>query len=247
MSLRDRFNEGRRAARDVVALDAVSFKVRSGEAFGIIGRNGAGKSTLMRVLGRTLAPDGGQLSVRGETSTLLQLGVGFNPDLSGAKNIHLGCLAAGLTRSETAELYEDIVSYSELGDAIDRPLRTYSRGMQSRLGFSIGKHLNPDILLLDEVLAVGDEAFREKSLKAMYELLDRSGTIVLVSHGLKVVQRFCDRVMWIDEGKKQKIGAAKEVVNLYRDTLVKPAFDMLGSGSDRRALLDDLETLDGFD
>ena len=172
---------------------------------------------------------------------------GSTRDLSGAKNIYLGCLAAGLTRQETDDLYGDIVAYSELGVAIERPLRTYSRGMQSRLGFSIGKHLNPDILLLDEVLAVGDEAFREKSLKAMYELLDRAGTIVLVSHGLRVVQRFCDRVMWLDQGKKQKIGAAKDVVNLYRDTLVKPAFDMLGSGEERKALLDDLESLDDLE
>ena len=158
---------GRRLAGEVVALDGVSFEVMRGEVFGVIGRNGAGKSTLMRVLAQTLKPNEGTVDVRGRTSTLLQLGVGFNPELSGRRNIYLGGLAAGLRKAEIDEKFDAILDFSELGDAVDRPLKTYSTGMASRLGFSIAMNLEPDVLLLDEVLAVGDESFKDKSVQAM--------------------------------------------------------------------------------
>lgn len=205
---------------EVKALDAVSFEVERGEAYGIIGRNGAGKSTLLKVIAGTLRPDSGKVTVRGKASTLLALGVGFNPQLSGRKNVYLGGLAAGLRRSEVDELFDEIVAYAELEDAIDRPLNTYSSGMFSRLAFSIGMHLEPDILLLDEVLAVGDISFREKSMKAMEDLLARAGTIVFVSHSLKSVENFCDRALWLSQGQVMATGASEDVVAAYRDTAI---------------------------
>lgn len=205
-----------RRAEEVVALDDVSFRVEKGEAFGVIGPNGAGKSTLLRVMAKTLKPDSGRVVVNGRASTLLQLGVGFNPELSGYRNIYLGGLAAGLRRAEVDEIFDDVVEYAGLGHAIHRPVKTYSSGMFSRLAFSVSMHLDPDILLLDEVLAVGDAEFRAKSLKTMQNLLDRAGTIVFVSHSLSQVADFCERALWLDDGRIKTIGSADEVVASYQ-------------------------------
>lgn len=209
-------NVGMREKVEIVALDSVSFTVNRGEAFGVIGPNGAGKSTLMRVLAGTLRPDEGRAITYGRTSTLLQLGVGFNSELSGARNIYLGGLAAGMRKKQIDDAFDHIVDYAGLREAISRPVKTYSSGMFARLAFSVGMHLNPDILLLDEVMSVGDESFRHKSERAMRDLLDRAGTIVFVSHNLDKLAEFCDRAMWLDEGRVQKLGASDEVVEAYR-------------------------------
>ncbi|HEX2154032.1 MAG TPA: ABC transporter ATP-binding protein [Acidimicrobiia bacterium] len=205
-----------RQVDEVVALDNVTFRVEKGEAFGIIGRNGAGKSTLLRVMARTLKPNTGKVVVNGRASTLLQLGVGFNPELSGSRNIYLGGLAAGLRRADVDQIFDDVVEYAGLGHAIDRPVKTYSSGMFSRLAFSVSMHLNPDILLLDEVLAVGDAEFRDKSLRTMKDLLERAGTIVFVSHSMSQVADFCNRVLWLQEGRVRLIGEAEKVVDEYQ-------------------------------
>lgn len=207
---------GVRERAEITALNGVSFDVQKGEAFGVIGPNGAGKSTLMRVLAGTLRPDGGRALTFGRTSTLLQLGVGFNSELSGSRNIYLGGLAAGMRKRDIDDSYDDIVDYAELWSAIDRPVKTYSSGMFARLAFSVGMHLNPDILLLDEVMSVGDEAFRQKSEQAMKDLLERAGTIVFVSHNLDKLAEFCDRAMWLDSGLVQEIGPSEGVVDAYR-------------------------------
>ncbi|MDJ0923756.1 MAG: ABC transporter ATP-binding protein [Acidimicrobiia bacterium] len=205
-----------RETQELVALDSVDLTIYKGEAFGVIGRNGAGKSTLLRVMAKTLRPDEGTINVYGKASTLLQLGVGFNMELSGRRNVLLGGLAAGLRKSEIDEKFDSIVEYAEIGTAIDRPVRTYSSGMFSRLAFSVGMALEPNILLLDEVLAVGDESFRAKSMATMKELLARAGTIVFVSHALPNVAEFCDRVMWLESGRPRMIGEAEAVVEAYQ-------------------------------
>jgi ABC-type polysaccharide/polyol phosphate transport system ATPase subunit len=216
-TLRRAIGRGRlREATYLEALKDVTFTVDRGEAFGVIGRNGAGKSTLLRVMAGTLRPNAGTVTRFGRTSTLLQLGVGFNPQLSGRENIYLGGLAAGLRRKEIDEKFEGIVAYAELEEAIDRPVRTYSSGMFSRLAFSVSMSLEPEILLLDEVLAVGDEGFREKSIATMKGLLERAGTIVFVSHSLPQVAEFCDRAMWLRDGKVETIGEAGEVADAYK-------------------------------
>lgn len=206
---------------DVVALDHVTFSVSRGEAFGIIGRNGAGKSTLLRCIAGTLRPNSGRVVVRGRTSTLLQLGVGFNPELSGHRNVYLGGLAAGMRKKEIDERFDDIVEYAELGHAIDRPMKTYSSGMFSRLAFSVAMFLDPEVLLLDEILAVGDEGFRDKSIQAMRDLLDKAGTIVFVSHSLDSVEQFCDRALWLDNGQIASEGASSDVVADYRRSVAE--------------------------
>ena len=204
-----------RRSTKVVALDDVSFEVDRGETFGLVGDNGAGKSTLLRVIARTMRPDRGTVMVRGETSTLLQLGAGFNPELSGRRNVYLSGLAHGLRRAEITRLFDDIVDYAGLAEAIDRPLKSYSTGMLSRLAFSISMHLLPDILLLDEVLAVGDAGFREKSLGAMRDLLVRGGTVIVASHSLQMVVEMCDRVLWLERGRVRGLGPAEPVVEAY--------------------------------
>lgn len=216
-------NVGMREKAEIVALDSVSFTVNRGEAFGVIGPNGAGKSTLMRVLAGTLRPDEGRAITSGRTSTLLQLGVGFNNELSGARNIYLGGLAAGMRKKDIDESFDDIVEYAGLWDAIHRPVKTYSSGMFARLAFSVGMHLDPEILLLDEVMSVGDEAFRQKSEQALMDLLGRAGTIVFVSHNLDKIAEFCDRAMWLDHGKIRILGTAEEVVEAYRTSVPSQA------------------------
>lgn len=210
----------RRAPEEVVALNRVSFSVNRGEAFGVIGRNGAGKSTLLRCVAGTLRPNGGKAVVHGKTSTLLQLGVGFIPELTGRRNVYLGGLAAGMRKRDIDERYDEIVEYAELEDAIDRPMKTYSAGMFSRLAFSVAMNLDPDVLLLDEILAVGDASFQQKSLQAMRSLLGRAGTILFVSHSLSSVEEFCDRAIWLDRGEISAKGDSKDVVEAYRTSVV---------------------------
>lgn len=215
-TLRRIIASGPRRRDEVVALDGVSFTVDKGEAFGVIGRNGAGKSTLMRVLARTLRPDEGSVRITGETSTLLQLGVGFNPQLSGHRNVYLGALAMGMKRAQVDEHFDDIVGFAELEQAIERPLKTYSSGMTARLAFAISMYMKASVFLVDEVLAVGDDHFKKKSMDAMQTMLDHAGTIVFVSHALGQVRRICDRVMWLEDGRIKEIGSADEIIDAYK-------------------------------
>ena len=170
---------------------------------------------MLRVLAGTLLPDAGSVQVRGKLS-VLQLGLGFKRELSGMRNIYLGGLVAGLTREEIEEKVSSIVEYSGIKDAIMRPVDTYSSGMFARLAFSIAVHLDSEIVLLDEVLAVGDKDFSEKSLETMTDLVKRSGTVVYVSHNLDTVVSFCNRAMWLENGRTVAIGPADEIVAMYR-------------------------------
>lgn len=205
-----------RSGAVVHALDGVDMQVPVGTSIGVLGRNGAGKSTLLRVLAGTLKPDQGTVRVKGRISTLLALGSGFNGDLTGRRNAWLGCLATGLTREETEELVEPILEFSELGEAADRPLNTYSSGMVARLAFAIGTSMRPDILLIDEILAVGDESFRDKSRVAMQTLVERAGNLVIASHRLKIFHELCEQIIWIDRGKVMEVGEPRAVIKAYR-------------------------------
>ena len=205
-----------RAAHPVVALDGVSLSVRKGEALGVIGTNGAGKSTLLQVLAGTLPPDSGTVDVYGARPALLALGVGFNRQLSGRRNIYLGGLATGLRKADIDEMFDDIVEYADIGEAIDRPVSTYSSGMFARLAFAVAIRNEPDILLLDEVMSVGDEGFRAKSVKTMEGILEQAGTIIIVSHGLGKMKDLCSRVAWLDRGKIRMIDEPGPVIRSYR-------------------------------
>ena len=183
------------------ALKDISFDVKKGESVGIIGRNGSGKTTLLTVLSKIYNPDEGDAKTSGRIIGLLQLGAGFHPDLSGRENIYLNSSILGFENSKTDEMYESIVEFSELARFIDTPIRNYSSGMKSRLGFSIAINVDPDILLLDEILSTGDESFREKSERKIYEFKEQKKTIVFVSHSMSGVKKICDRVIIIDRGR----------------------------------------------
>ena len=210
-----RFGRGQRAVREVEAIKNVSFEVRNGTSMGIIGSNGAGKSTLMRAMAGILPPTSGSIEVWGRASTLLALGVGFNQNLSGRENIILGGLAAGLSRREVEERAVDVAEWTELGDFIDMPMRTYSSGMSARVGFSVAVHMKPDILMIDEALSTGDAHFREKANAKMGELRDSARAMFLVSHGLGSIKEMCNEAIWLDRGKLMMRGEPGQVVNAY--------------------------------
>lgn len=203
------------------ALADVSFEVATGEVLGVIGHNGAGKSTLLRVLTGVLPPDRGVVRVSGRVSALLALGAGFLPDLSGRENIFLSAMYLGMAEREIRAKYDDIVAFSELEDFIDTPIRHFSSGMKARLGFSLTTHVDPEVLIIDEVLAAGDREFQEKASRRMFELMASARAIVLVSHDAAFVRRLCHRVMWLDHGRVARIGPTAEVVDAYESGLVE--------------------------
>ena len=212
-----RFGRGERAVREVAALKDLSFEVRTGTSLGIIGANGAGKSTLMRTVSGILPPSKGSVEVWGQASSLLALGVGFNNSLSGRENIILGGLATGLSRDEVEDRANEIADWTELGDFIDMPMRTYSSGMAARVAFSVGVHMEPDILMIDEALSTGDAHFKEKASEKMAELRSKARAMFLVSHGLGTIKELCDKAIWIDKGVMQREGDPEEVVDEYLD------------------------------
>ncbi len=213
---------GRTQPSDVWALRDVSVDVAPGEAVGLIGRNGSGKSTLLRLVAGIIRPTSGAIAVGGRIGSLLELGAGFHPDFSGRENVFLNGSMYGLRRAEIRERFDEIVSFAELDDSIDRPVRTYSSGMYMRLGFAIAAHLDADVLLLDEVFAVGDEAFQRKCFGKIFEFKQRGGTIVFVSHDATQVERLCERAVLLRDGRKEFDGPTHEAVVHYRRVL---AFD----------------------
>ncbi|HET9873238.1 MAG TPA: ABC transporter ATP-binding protein [Propionibacteriaceae bacterium] len=214
-----RFGRGQRAVKEVHAIKDVSFDVRNGTAMGIIGANGAGKSTLMRAMAGILPPTTGSIEVWGRASTLLALGVGFNNALSGRENIILGGLASGLSRKQVEERADQIAEWTELGDFIDMPMRTYSSGMSARVGFSVAVHMQPDILMIDEALSTGDAHFREKANAKMAELRESARAMFLVSHGLGSIKEMCNEAIWLDHGTLMMRGEPDEVVDAYMEFL----------------------------
>jgi lipopolysaccharide transport system ATP-binding protein len=201
--------------RPFMALNNISFTVKRGESLGVIGPNGSGKSTLLKIMADLARPTTGKIEVQGRISALLELGAGFHPQISGRENAVLNAVLLGLSRKEAEEAMPDIIAFSELGDFIDEPMRTYSSGMYVRLGFSVAVHVCPDVLLVDEVLAVGDTEFQQKCFKHIEKLQAKGVTIVLVSHDLNSVMRFCSRAILLQHGQLQVQGEAQPVVHEY--------------------------------
>jgi ABC-type polysaccharide/polyol phosphate transport system ATPase subunit len=201
--------------QDFWALRDVSFEIRKGEVWGLIGRNGAGKSTLLKILSRVTQPTVGHAEIQGRVGSLLEVGTGFHPELTGRENTYLNGAILGMGRKEIDRKFDEIVAFAEVGDFIDTALKHYSTGMQMRLAFAVAAHLEPETLLVDEVLAVGDIAFQKKCLGKMGEVAQAGRTIVLVSHQLNQIRRLCERVIWMDGGVVKLAGPTAEVVGTY--------------------------------
>jgi len=201
---------------EFLALNDVSFDVRCGETLGIIGPNGSGKSTMLKLISRILKPTKGEVIVNGTISALLELGAGFHPDLTGRENIFINAAILGMKRKDVEKKFSEIVAFSELEKFIDMPVKNYSSGMYMRLGFSVAINVNPDILLVDEVLAVGDQAFQAKCYKVIYDFIKQGKTIIIVSHDLGTIQDLCNRVIFLKNGRIEQMGGPVAVVNSYR-------------------------------
>jgi lipopolysaccharide transport system ATP-binding protein/teichoic acid transport system ATP-binding protein len=212
-----RVGRRQRTYREIEAVKHVSLDVPRGSVTGVIGVNGAGKSTLMRAVAGILPPTAGRIVVQGRVSTLLALGIGFNSELSGRENVVLGGLAAGLSREQLAAKYDEIAEFAELGDFMDLPMRTYSSGMYGRLAFSVAVNMDPDILLVDEALSVGDARFKRKSLRRMRQLCDQAGTIIIVSHALRTIRNLCTDVAWMHKGELMMFDKAGVVIDAYQE------------------------------
>ena len=211
---------GRRPqVRELVALDHISFEIAPGRAVGIVGHNGAGKSTLLRIAGGILTPSGGEAVIRGRLAPIIELGIGFEFELSGRENIFFNGALLGRSPSDMQSRMEEIIEFSDLAEFIDRPLRTYSTGMVARLAFAIATTVDAHILLLDEVMAVGDESFKRKCEQRIAEFRDRGVTILVVSHDLNAISSLCDHALWLEHGRLLAEGPSDEVVARYRASL----------------------------
>jgi ABC-type polysaccharide/polyol phosphate transport system ATPase subunit len=219
------------------ALTDVSFAVPKGSTFGVIGRNGSGKSTALKVVAGITKPTSGAVRVQGRISALIELGAGFHPEISGRENIFINGIMLGLSKREIQRRFDEIVEFAELREFIDAPVKTYSSGMYMRLGFAVAIHVDPDVLLVDEVLAVGDEGFTHKCLDKFGEFKRRGKTVLLVTHSLGLVERFCDEAVWLDAGRKRAEGDPKRVVGAYITDVERQEEQQLAAG-DAKAKLD---------
>ena len=234
------------------ALKGVSFSVRPGCTFGIVGRNGSGKSTALKVVAGITKPTTGTVSVQGRISALIELGAGFHPEISGRENVFINGIMLGLTKREITKRFDEIVEFAELEDFIEAPVKTYSSGMYMRLGFAVAIHVDPDVLLIDEVLAVGDESFTHKCLDKFAEFRRRNKTVLLVTHSLNLVERFCDEALWLNDGRARAMGDPRRVVSTYitdvekqeerhmaaTDARARAAIDQRDSGTDESRVPD---------
>lgn len=201
------------------ALRKVSLRIHRGEAIALVGRNGAGKSTLLKLIAKVQRPTMGRIWVQGRMAPLIELGAGFHEELTGLENIFLNGAMLGFSRKEMEKKVNNIIEFSELANFIDSPLRTYSSGMHARLGFAVAAEADPDILIIDEVLSVGDEAFQQKCMDRMLRYRERGVTIVYVTHGLDSIEQLCNRTAWIDQGRLRYVGETARVVEMFRDSM----------------------------
>ena len=211
--------KGKMHYENVEVLRDVSLSVESGEVLGIIGRNGSGKSTLLKVISGIYTPTNGSVHVDGRIAPMLELGSGFDPELSGRENISLNASILGYTEAQVKEHYEDIVEFSEIRDFIEMPLKTYSSGMHAKLAFSVATVMKPEILIVDEILSVGDEAFQRKSRARMLEMMSGGTTVLFVSHSMDQIRELCSRVLWLDKGEVRMIGNPYEVCGKYLESI----------------------------
>ncbi len=210
VSKRDRF---------IDVLEDISFAVPKGRTFGIIGKNGSGKSTLLKLIAGIYRPDSGRIRVRGKLSSLIELGAGFHPEFTGRENVYINGILLGLSKQQVQERFDRIVQFAELEDFIDMPVRTYSSGMYMRLGFSVAVHVNPEILIIDEVLAVGDESFGHKCKEIIRQFKASGKTIVMVTHDMSAVERWCDEALWLNKGQIADRGEPRRIIDCYRENV----------------------------
>ena len=210
------FLKRRLDVKEFFAVNNVSFEVKKGESIGIIGMNGSGKSTLLKIIAGILKPSQGTVEVNGQISPMIELGAGFDHELTARENIYLNGILIGFTKKEIDEYFDSIVDFAEIREFLDVPLKNFSSGMLSRLGFAISTVRKPDILIIDEVLAVGDLKFQEKSSKKIKELLEGDTTLLLVSHSLNDIEKFCDKVIWLEKGEIKMMGNTKEICKKYK-------------------------------
>ena len=206
---------GRNLYKEFWALKDVSFKVQKGQVYGVLGKNGAGKSTLLQIICGTLTPTTGELRVHGRVAALLELGSGFNPDFSGVENVYMNAQLLGLRREQVDEKLDDILAFADIGDFVYQPVKTYSSGMFARLAFSVAIHVEPDILIVDEALSVGDAWFQHKSMARMRKLMESGCTVIFVSHSIDAVRALCDQAIWLDKGAVKITGDVTEITNAY--------------------------------
>lgn len=225
-------------------LKGISFEVKKGEAIGLIGHNGCGKSTTLKLLTRIIYPDSGSIEINGRVSSLIELGAGFHPDLSGRENIYINASIFGLSRKEIDSRLEDIIAFSELEDFIDNPVRTYSSGMYMRLAFSVAINVDAEVLLIDEILAVGDANFQAKCFNKLREIKAKGTTIVIVSHSLGQIEQICERTIWIDGGLIREEGTPRDVHPIYLDYMGQKRQEMVEKEAERQAAKDEKKQSD---
>lgn len=230
LSLKSAILRGRTSISDEFwAVRDVSFDVPEGETFGLIGKNGSGKSTLLKTLARIYHPDEGSITMRGRVASLLEVGSGFHPELSGRENVYLNGSILGLSRKEVAARFDEIVEFSGVEKFIDQPVKNYSSGMYVRLGFAVAINVRPDVLIVDEVLAVGDGEFKKRSKEKFRELTQEGRTVILVSHSLGQVRSMCHQVAWLENGRLRQLGPAAEVTRAYEETFTGDQADSADS------------------
>lgn len=217
-TIKNIFHEKVDREKIIHAVKNVSFEVERGEILGIIGRNGSGKSTMLRAMAGIFQPDEGTIDLKGNSISLMSIGVGFNEEVSGRKNIILSGMLLGFSEQDMLDRTPEIIEFAEIGDFIDMPVRTYSSGMHSKLAFAITANLDTDIMLVDEVLSVGDERFKKKSLEKMKSLItDDNRTVIMVSHDMNTMTELCDRILWLNDGELREIGEPVTTIQHYRD------------------------------
>lgn len=229
------------------ALADVSFEVEKGKAFGVIGSNGSGKSTLLKTVAGMIKPSAGRVVVDGRVAALIELGAGFHPEISGRENIYINGVVLGLSRKEVDRRYDDIVEFSGLADFIEEPVKNYSSGMYVRLGFAVAIHTDPDVLLVDEVLAVGDEAFQHRCIRRIEEFLGLGKTLLLVSHTLDLIEEYADEALWLDGGRKRMLGAPRRVADAYRQGVAEEEGRLHREAKEQRLVDGKAERQDGVE